>query len=130
MEMVGIVIGAIILLTGLSCCIFGFRTVGVAAGSCAACCQSAIGNVVRGSCFALMTSLAMRGCFIAMIVIGLIALAIFGIYAMINSEWFQEALDWFQKVGAWFSNVGEWFQNLGEWAKNWFTRNDKKFLAF
>jgi predicted PurR-regulated permease PerM len=77
-----------------------------------------------------MTSLAMRGCFIAMIVIGLIALAIFGIYAMINSEWFQEALHCFQKVGAWFSNVGEWFQNLGEWAKNWFTRKDKKFLAF
>ena len=108
---VGIVIGVIILFTGLSCCIFGFRTLGVAAGSCAACCQSAIGNVVKGSCFALMTCLAMRGCFMALIIIGLIVLGIFGIYAMINS-------------------VGELFQYFGEWAKNLFTRVDKKFLAF
>ena len=92
------VIGAIILLLGVSCCIFGFTPVGVAANSCSACCQSIIGNVVKGSCFAIMTCLAMRGCFIALIIVGLLVLAGVGIYYMINSDWFQGICDWIQDI--------------------------------
>ena len=92
---IGIIIGSIILLLGLSCIIFGFRNVGVAAGSCAAYTQSLIGNVVRGSCFTIMTCLGMRGCFILMIIIGIIILISFGIYYMIKSEWFQDIQNWF-----------------------------------
>ena len=91
---IGILIGIIFLVIGISCCIFGFRPVGIAANSCAACCQSSIGNVVKGSCFAIMTCLGMKGCFIAMIIIGLILLVIMGIYFMINSEWFQNFIEW------------------------------------
>ena len=61
-----LVLGSFEILIGLSCCLFGFRPIGVAAGSCAACCQSAIGNVVKGSCFAIATYLAMKGFFIAL----------------------------------------------------------------
>ena len=81
---IGLVVGGIIFLLGLSCCIFGFGPVGVAASSCAACCQSCIGNVVSGSCFAILTSLGMRGCFVGMIIIGLLILIGFGIYYLIE----------------------------------------------
>ena len=93
-----LVLGSLTLLIGISVCIFGFRPVGVAAGSCAACCQSAIGNVVKGSCFALMTCLAMRGCFIALISIGVLVLAAVGIYLLINSEWFYSACAWVSSI--------------------------------
>ena len=79
-----LVLGSFAVLVGLSCCIFGFRPIGVAAGSCAACCQSVIGNVVKGSCFAIATCLAMRGCFIALIIVGLLVLVGVGIYLLIN----------------------------------------------
>ena len=115
---VGIVISAIILFIGLSCCIIGFHPVGVAAGSLAACCQSLIGNVVKGSCFAIMTCLSMRGCFIAMIIIGALALVGFGIYAMVTSEWFQQ-----------LANVGESLQEAYDWAKNVTSKSSKKFLT-
>jgi len=115
---VGIVIAAIILFIGLSCCIIGFHPVGVAAGSLAACCQSLIGNVVKGSCFAIMTCLSMRGCFIAMIIIGALALVGFGIYAMVTSEWFQQ-----------LANVGESLQEAYDWAKNVTSKSSKKFLT-
>ena len=99
MELIVIIIavvGGIILLLGILCCIFGFTPVGVAANSCAACCQSVIGNVVKGSCFAIMTCLAMRGFFKAMIIVGLLVLAGVGIYYMINSDWFQGIYEWIQ----------------------------------
>ena len=89
LAILAIVIGSFAILVGLSVCLFGFRPVGVAAGSCAACCQSIIGNVVKGSCFAMMTCLAMRGVFIALIKIGLLVLAGVGIYLMINSQWLE-----------------------------------------
>ena len=94
LAILAIVIGSFAILVGLSVCLFGFRPVGVAAGSCAACCQSIIGNVVKGSCFALMTCLAMRGVFIALIKIGLLVLAGVGIYLMLNSKWLESAYDW------------------------------------
>ena len=97
-AILALVLGSLTLLIGRSVCIFGFRPVGVAAGSCAACCQSAIGNVVKGSCFALMTCLAMRGCFIALIVIGVLVLVAVGIYLMINSEWFNSACAWVRSI--------------------------------
>ena len=94
----GIILGSLLVLMGLTCCILGFRPVGIAGGSCAACCQSIIGNVVKGSCFAIMTCLAMRGCFIALIIVGLLTLIGIGIYLMINSEWFQSACTWIKKT--------------------------------
>ena len=121
-AIIGIVIGSIILLTGLCCCIFGFRILGVAGGSCAACLQSTIGNVVKGSCFAIMTCLGMKGCFIAMIIIGLIVLIIFGIYEMINSEWFQNIIEWFE-------NAGDSFKDKIGWIINIFSETHKKFLS-
>ena len=45
-------------------CIFpcmGFTVCGIAAGSVAACCQSSIGDVVEGSCFAWMQSIGALG---------------------------------------------------------------------
>ena len=45
-------------------CIFplmGFTVCGIAAGSLAACCQSSIGDVVKGSCFAWMQSIGALG---------------------------------------------------------------------
>ena len=116
---IGIIIAAIIFLIGLSCYIFGFRSVGVAAGSCAASCQSCIGNVVKGSCFAIMTSLGMRGCFVIMIVIGIVALASFGIYSIITSEWFQHIINWF----------GDSFNDAYDWVKNIFSKSQNKFLS-
>ncbi len=89
LVILAIILGGIIFLLGLSSCIFGFRPIGVAANSCAACCQSCIGNVAKGSCFAIMTCLGMRGCFIAFIIIGLLILAGVGIYCLVTSEWFQ-----------------------------------------
>ncbi len=94
----GIIFGSFLVLMGLSCCIFGFRPFGVASGSCAACCQSSIGNVVKGSCFAIMTCLSMRGCFVALIIIGLLVLIGIGIYLMINAEWFQSACSWVKNI--------------------------------
>ena len=88
-----IVLGSFLFILGLSCVIFGFRTVGVAANSCASCCQSIIGNVVKGSCFAIMTCLGMRGCFILMMILGLLILIIVGIYSMIKSQWFENLCD-------------------------------------
>lgn len=41
--------------------LLGFRSAGIAAGSCASACQSAIGNVAAGSCFALAQSLGATG---------------------------------------------------------------------
>ena len=98
-----IVLGSFLLLLGLCCYLFGFRSVGIAAHSCASCCQSLIGNVVKGSCFAIMTCLGMRGCFILMVAIGIITLVSIGIYQMINSEWFQSSCNWVQNI---FSLVG------------------------
>ena len=101
MELIVIIVtllGAIIFLLGISCYLFGFTPVGVAANSCAACCQSIIGNVVKGSCFAIMTCLAMRGCFIALIILGLLVLAGVGIYFMVNSDWFRGICDWIQNI--------------------------------
>ncbi len=126
MEMIvilGIILGSLLVLMGLTCCILGFRPVGVAGGSCAACCQSIIGNVVKGSCFAIMTCLAMRGCFIALIIVGLLTLIGIGIYLMINSEWFQSACTWIKNIP---STVGikassqafiEQLQNYHSWTK-------------
>ena len=62
--LIGIIIGLILLLLGLFCRIFGFRTVGVEEGSRAACYQSSMGNVDKGSWFA---TLAMKGVFVKMI---------------------------------------------------------------
>ena len=126
MEMIvilGIILGSLLVLMGLTCCILGFRPVGVAGGSCAACCQSIIGNVVKGSCFAIMTCLAMRGCFIALIIVGLLTLIGIGICLMINSEWFQSACTWIKNIP---STVGikassqafiEQLQNYHSWTK-------------
>jgi len=98
LVILALVLGSFTVLVGLSASIFGFRPIGVAAGSCAACCQSVIGNVVKGSCFAIMTCLAMRGCFIALIIVGLLVLAGVGIYLLINSEWLASAYDWVRKI--------------------------------
>ena len=95
---VGIIIGSILLCIGLLCTLIGFRPIGIAAGSCAACIQSFIGLVAKGSWFAIMNCLAMKGCFIIMIVIGLLILLGIGIYLMINSEWFQEFIEWVKEV--------------------------------
>ena len=73
-AIIGLVVGGIIFLLGLFFRFLGFRTIGVAARSCAACCQHYIGNVVRGGYFALMTSFGMRGYFFGMIKIGLLIL--------------------------------------------------------
>ena len=120
---IGIIIAAIIFLIGLSCYLCGFKTIGVATGSCAACCQSIIGNVVAGSCFAILTSLGMKGCFYAMIVIGIVALAIFGIYAFINSQLFHDVI-------AWFKSVGVSIEDAYDWVKNLFSKSKNKFLSF
>ena len=112
-----IIISAIILFIGLSCLIFGFHPVGVSAGSFAACCQSLIGNVAKGSCFAIMTCLSMRGFFIAMIVIGALALACLGIYALATSDCFQK-----------LESVGESFEDAYNWVKNITSQQEKKFL--
>ena len=95
LVIIGLVVGGIIFLLGLCCCIFGFHPVGVAASSCAACCQSCIGNVVAGSCFAIMTSLGMRGCFVVMIILGLLILIGIGIYLLIQSDVFTDIWDFF-----------------------------------
>ena len=120
---IGIIIAAIIFLIGLSCYLFGFRTIGVAAGSCAAFCQSLIGNVVRGSYFAIMTCLGMTGCFIKMMVIGIVALVCFIIYFIITSEWGN-------KIIAWFESIGGSFEDAYDWVKNFFSSSEKKFLSF
>ena len=91
---IAIALGSFLLLIGISCYLFGFRSIGIAAHSFASCCHSLIGNVVKGSCFAVMTCLGMRGCFILMAVIGVITLASIGIYLMINSDWFQSTCNW------------------------------------
>ena len=98
LVVLAVVIGSFAVLLGLTCCICGFRPVGIAAGTCAACCQSVIGNVVKGSCFAVMTCLAMRGCFIALIIVGLLVLAGVGIYLLINSDWLDSVCDWVQDI--------------------------------
>ena len=124
LVILALVLGSFALLIGLSCCLFGFRPVGVAAGSCAACCQSAIGNVVKGSCFAIATCLAMRGCFIALIIIGLLVLAGVGIYLLINSEWLDSACDWVQNfisssgLKASSTLVEAQFRYAYRWARN------------
>ena len=140
LVILAIVLGSLMLIIGLSCCIFGFRRVGVAFGSCAACCQSAIGNVVEGSCFAKMTCLGMKGCFIRLIIVGLLVLLGIGIYLMINSEWFQFAWIW---VKYFFSSlclkvismiVKEHFKYAYIWAgHNSFSKdvnNNKRFLHY
>ena len=118
-----IIIAAVIFLIGLSCYLIGFRTMGIVDGSCAACCQSIIGNVVAGSCFAILTSLGMKGCFIAMIVIGIVALAILGIYALINSQWFHDVIAWFKSLGVSIEDAYDWVENL-------FSKSGNKFLSF
>jgi hypothetical protein len=45
--------------------LLGFGTAGIAAGSTAAVIQSGIGNVAAGSIFAFLTSLGMKGAFLA-----------------------------------------------------------------
>ena len=50
---------------GLGGLLLGFGTAGVAAESVAAAAQSAIGNVSAHSVFATMTSLGMKGAFVA-----------------------------------------------------------------
>ena len=91
---IAIVLGSLLLLLGISCYLFGFRSIGIAAHSFASCCQSLIGNVVKGSCFAIMTCLGMRGCFVLMAVIGVVTLVSIGIYLLINSEWIQSSCNW------------------------------------
>jgi len=68
-ERIGIILGAIAggaiifaLLLPIVLLILGFTSSGVLAGSFAACCQSSIGNVVAGSCFAVTQSVAAGGC--------------------------------------------------------------------
>ena len=124
LVILALVLGSFTILVGLSICIFGFRPIGVAAGSCAACCQSVIGNVVKGSCFAIMTCLAMRRCFIALIIIGLLVLAGVGIYLLINSEWLESAYDWVRSIlssanlKASSTLVEEQFRYTYRWARN------------
>ena len=98
LAILALVLGSFAVLIGLTIYIWGFRPIGIAAGSCAACCQSAIGNVVKGSCFAIMTCLAMRGYFIALTIVGLLILTGVGIYLLINSHWFKSACDWVQNI--------------------------------
>ena len=93
-----IAVGSFLLLLGLSCYLIGFRSIGIAANSLASCCQSFIGNVAKGSCFAIMTCLGMRGCFILMAALGVIILASIGIYLMINSDWFEEFCNWVKNL--------------------------------
>ena len=50
--------------------LFGFRGVGIAARSIASLFQKVIGNVVKGSWFALLTSLGMRGVFPQIVTVG------------------------------------------------------------
>ena len=69
---IGKVIGAILFFTGFLCCIFGFRNIGISANSGASTYQSSIGNVEKGSCFSKFTSLAMKGWFNAMMIIGIL----------------------------------------------------------
>ncbi len=129
-----IIFGTLLVLMSLSCMLFGFRSVGVAAGSCAACCQSIIGNVVKGSCFAIMTCLAMRGCFIALLIVGLLVLIGVGIYLMINSEWFQSACNWVKSTSPSFGIKGS--SEVFKYAYSWttkiafsnYTNNSKGFL--
>ena len=90
-AIIAIVLGSFFLLFGLCCCLIGFRGYGVADGSCAACCQSSIGNVNAGSCFAVLTCLGMKRCFILMILIGLIILISIGIYYLIEYELIRNA---------------------------------------
>ena len=124
LVVLALALGSIAVLVGLSCCIFGFRPIGVAAGSCAACCQSVIGNVVKGSCFAIATCLAMRGCFIALIIVGLLVLVGVGIYLLINSEWLESVYDWAQNIvsssdlKASSSIVEEQFRYAYGWIRN------------
>ena len=103
LVILAIVIGSLLLLTGICCCAFGFRQSGVAAESCAACCQSSIGNVVKGSCFAIMTCMAMRGCFLALAIIGAATLVGVGIYLIVTSDWFESTFDSFVNFFSSFS---------------------------
>ena len=88
---IAIILGSFLLLLGLTCYFVGFRPIGIAANSFASCCQSFIGNVIKGSCFAILTSLGMRGCFILIIVLGVLILVGIGIYLLISSGWIQTA---------------------------------------
>jgi hypothetical protein len=66
----------------------------------------------------------MRGCFIALIIVGLLVLAGVGIYLLINSEWFESACDWVRsilssadlKVSS--TLVEEKFRYAYRWARN------------
>ena len=115
-AIIAIIIGCIILLLGLSCWIFGFRTVGVAAESCAAYYQSTIGNVVKGSCFDLMTSLGMKGCFVLLIIIGMIILIIVGAYYTV--QWFKHVPSSNSSNNTMPINSTEQFQYAYEWFLN------------
>ena len=115
-----IIFGTLLVLMSLSCMLFGFRSVGVAAGSCAACCQSIIGNVVKGRSFAIMTCLAMRGLFIALLIVGLLVLIGVGIYLMINSEWFQSACNWVKSISSSFGIKGS--SEVFKYAYSWTTK--------
>ena len=57
--------GSLAAACGLGGSLLGFGTAGVAAGSVAAAAQSSIGNVAAHSVFATMTSLGMKGAFVA-----------------------------------------------------------------
>ena len=92
---IGKVIGAILFFTGFLCCIFGFRNIGISANSGASTYQSSIGNVEKGSCFSKFTSLAMKGWFNAMMIIGILIFIILEIFDQIISEWFQDIVDLF-----------------------------------
>ena len=91
---IALVVGSCLLLLGLGCYLLGFRSIGIASHSIASCCQSFIGNVVRGSCFAIMTCLGMRDFFILMAIVGLVVLSCIVIYLIINSGWLQSFCNW------------------------------------
>ena len=95
--LIGRVIGAILFFTGLLCCIFGFRRIGISSNSGASNYQSSIGNVEKGSLFSIFTSFAMRGWINLMMILGILIIIIVEIFSQIKLEWFQDTVDLFRK---------------------------------
>ena len=71
-----IIAGTTLLLVSIPALV-GFGTAGIAAGSTAAGIQAGIGNVAAGSIFACLTSLGMKGAFVATSAFGILS-TVFG----------------------------------------------------
>lgn len=98
----------------LSC--LGFEEAGVAAGSCAAAHQSVIGNVAKGTWFALAQSLGatrLLCTWAGLAAIGVIATIVYLVYSNMNKDDFDSAVQWGNETTrAMFNNVTNLVNNI------------------